>query len=113
MLIVDDDDRVRRALAELITASDGFTVASVSDASVAIVSIMSASDSRGLARVRTLAASMPVMVVSTVGSAADAATAAGAAAFVEMDGNADALIAALRALWAVPRLTAGGARGDG
>jgi DNA-binding NtrC family response regulator len=110
VLIVDNDTRLRRALTELVNASDGFavvategsshgvaTAATDAAATVALVVVDSAADRRALTRVRVLADQMPVVAVSATASAAGSATDAGATAFCEMDGNTDALVAALGA----------------
>lgn len=115
VLIVDNDDRVRRALTELINATEGFAVIAVEgaqgaaptptdEATVALVALRSISDHAGLERVRELSSDMAVVAVSSVSSVAAAAARAGAVAFCEMDGNTDVLITALR--------VASGVRGD-
>ena len=107
VLIVDNDSRVRRALTELINATQGFVVVAAegtgqtaqptnSEATVAVVALGSAADQEALTHIRTLADRMPVVAVSAVSSVATAAARAGATTFCEMDGNTDALIAAFR-----------------
>lgn len=113
VLIVDDDARVRRALTELINATEGFTAVTggqtqttgtsvTADAKIAVVGLRTTADKAGLERIRALAEQMPVVAVSAVSSAASAATGAGATAFCEMDGNTDTLIAALSTAAAFP-----------
>lgn len=108
VLIVDNDPRLRHALTELLNASEGFVVAgaegstqgvamaaSSAYATVALVVVASVADRAALLRVQVLADHMPVVAVSTAASVRGWALAAGATAFCEMDGNTDALIAAL------------------
>lgn len=99
--------RLRRALAELVNASDGLVVAASEGsnsgvavaatvgANVALVVVGSVADRTGLTRIRVLADQMPVVAVSAAASVGNAALAAGATTFCEMDGNTDAMIAAL------------------
>jgi DNA-binding NarL/FixJ family response regulator len=112
VLVVDGDARVRAALAELIDSTEGFTVVGTVDsvdgfdrsllgtdgaaaAAVAVVGLQPATPTIGLGHVRALTTRMPVLAVAASGSLQTAAAAAGAAAFCEMDGNAEALIQAL------------------
>ena len=110
VLIVDGDARLRRALTELVAASDGFVVAGAEGsthgvamaaasayATVALVVVSSVADRAGLLRVQVLAEHMPVVAASTAASVAGWTMAAGATTFCEMDGNNDVLIAALEA----------------
>jgi DNA-binding NarL/FixJ family response regulator len=108
VLIVEPDSRVRRALADLVESTDGLAVlaacAYVDEVEgvcgdgrpdVAVVSVRLASD-RGFAAVTRVARQVPVVAVAPVGSVASRAIAAGAAAFYDEDGDADALVAAIR-----------------
>ncbi len=108
VLIVDNDPRVRRALTELINATERFGVVAARgtrptadttgpEADVAVVALGSTTDQEGLKQIRALAERIPVVAVSAFSSVAPAAARAGATAFCEMDGNADALIDTLRA----------------
>jgi DNA-binding NarL/FixJ family response regulator len=108
VLIVERDSLVRRALADLIESTDGLAVLAacahvdeVEDVcrdgrpDAALVSVRLRSD-RGFAAVTRVALQVPVVAVAPVGGVASRAIAAGAAAFYDEDGDADALVAAIR-----------------
>ena len=107
MLIVENDPRVRSALSELLTASEGLCVVGVAatardalDAGdcldVALVDVRLPNLEDGLLVIRTLAAEgHPVVALSASAAARGASIAAGARAFLEKDSHPDALLAAL------------------
>lgn len=110
MLIVEADARVREALADLVGSTHGFAVLAacdsadeaentcrVSQADAALVSLSASPTDAGFATISRLAEQMPVLAVAPFGSLAGRAMAAGAAAFYDQDGDADALMALLRA----------------
>jgi DNA-binding NarL/FixJ family response regulator len=110
VLIVDDDDRVRRALGELVSATSGLAVcglaanpqeATAADADdapdVVLVDVLLPTLEDGLALIRDLSRRRrTVVAVSVSGLARGRALAAGAAAFVEKGTSPESLIAALR-----------------
>lgn len=111
VLVVDDDQRVRAALdrtialeADLVmvgaaadTAS-ALGLAQAHDPSVAVVDVLLPDAGAGLALVRRLAQrpGCAVVAISVRGGLRPAALAAGAVAFVEKDGDIDALLHAVR-----------------
>ncbi len=108
VLVVDDDARVRDALSHLLDEVTGLQCLAVDTGQamrlvtwwstvtdVAVVDLPSES-SAGSALVERLAGLVPVVVVSMSGSQRVAALAAGAVRFVEKDGDAAALVAAIR-----------------
>jgi DNA-binding NarL/FixJ family response regulator len=107
VLIVEDDPRVRSALSELLTASEGFCVRGVAATArdaldvgdrldVALVDVLLPDLEDGLLVIRTLAAEgHPVVALSASAAAQAASMAAGATTFVEKDSHPDALLAAL------------------
>ena len=108
VLVVDDDVRVRNALRHLLDDATGLQCLAVDSGQamrlviwgstvtdVAVVDMPSASSTRS-ALVERLAGLMPVVVVSMSGSTRIAALAAGALHFVEKDGDAAALVSAIR-----------------
>ncbi len=110
VLVVDGDQRVRAAVRALLDDGAGTEVQAVdrdeamrwqpqalAGIEVAVVDISTAS-SQDLTLVERLADVMPVVAVSMSGSARVAALAAGASLFVDKDGDASALVAAVRAV---------------
>lgn len=117
VLIVDDDPRVRAALIRMLDELADVHVAAVDseqalrlssmttiDTDVAVVDVVGPS-SRGEEVIRRLAPAVPVVAVSLSSTARSFALRAGAARFLEKDGDAGALIEAIRA-------AAGGAPGQ-
>jgi DNA-binding NtrC family response regulator len=111
VLVVDDDVRVRSALVETFaiesdlvvigeaaTAGTAITLAKGADPCVAVVDTLLPDATTGLALVRHLAErpGWAVVAMSVGGGLRPAALAAGAAAFVEKDGDIDALLHAVR-----------------
>ena len=110
VLVVDDDARVRRALEELIDASEGMRfVASARDMrqaleederaapAVALVDVLLPERAAGLAVIRALSArGRPVVAASVSAGVGDEALAAGAVRFVEKAPDPQPLLAALR-----------------
>ena len=106
-LIVENDPRVRSALSELLTASEGLCVVGIAatardtlDAGdwldVALVDVRLPDLEDGLLVIRKLAAEgHPVVALSVSAAAREASIAAGARAFFEKDSHPDALLAAL------------------
>lgn len=112
LLVVDDDPRVRRAIAPMIAlepdlvivaaAADAMTalvLAEGTDPSVALVDVLLPDEATGLALLGGLARRPGCVVVamSVRGGLRPAALAAGAIAFVEKSGDIDALLDAVRA----------------
>jgi two-component system response regulator DesR len=112
VLVVDDDPRVRAAIADTIAlepdlvmvaeAADAVaarTVADRTDPSVALVDVLLPDEATGLALVVSLneGAACAVVAMSVRGGLRRAALAAGAFAFVEKGGDIDALLQAVRA----------------
>jgi DNA-binding NarL/FixJ family response regulator len=111
VLVIDDDARVRAALADLLASttdlSSAVPAATAAEArataeddgpfDLALVDIRLPDPATGLALVRQLAAGLPVVAVSVSGAHRTSALAAGATAFLDKDGRPDALLAALRA----------------
>jgi DNA-binding NarL/FixJ family response regulator len=107
VLIVENDPRVRSALSELLTASEGLCVVGIAatardalDAGdwldVALVDVRLPDLEDGLLVIRKLAAEgHPVVALSASAAARAASIAAGARAFFEKDSHPDALLAAL------------------
>lgn len=117
VLIVDDDPRVRAALIRMLDELADVHVAAVDseqalrlssmttiDTDVAVVDVAGPA-SRGEEVIRRLAPAVPVVAVSLSSTARSFALRAGAARFLEKDGDAGALIEAIRA-------AAGGAPGQ-
>jgi DNA-binding NtrC family response regulator len=107
VLVVDDDVRVRNALRHLLDDMGGLQCLAVDGgqamrlavwgstvAHVAVVDVPSAA-SHSLALVERLAGLMPVVVVSMSASTRAFALGAGALGFVEKNGDAVALVAAI------------------
>lgn len=107
VLVVDDDARARAALVRALDDCDGLVAVGldreqalrlaegrghVADAVVLDVPHVTA---RALSAVASLAAASPLLVTSMSGAVEAPIRAAGAAAFVEKDGDADALVAAI------------------
>jgi DNA-binding NarL/FixJ family response regulator len=112
LLVVDDDPRVRQAIAGTIALEPGLMIVGEADnaaaalvmgahadPSVALVDVLLPDDVTGLALVRTLAErpTCAVVAMSVRGGLREAALAAGAVAFVEKGGDIDALLDAVRA----------------
>lgn len=107
VLIVEDDPRVRSALGELLTASEGLCVVGIAatardalDAGfwldVALIGVRLPDLEDGLLVIRKLAAEgHPVVALSASAAARVASIAAGARAFFEKGSHSDALLAAL------------------
>jgi DNA-binding NarL/FixJ family response regulator len=110
VLVVDDDARVRRALRELIDASEGMRVVAIAgDASnalradecagpaVALVDVLLPSQPDGIGVVRELALrGRPVVATSVSAAARNDALSAGALCFVEKGPDTQPLLTALR-----------------
>lgn len=109
VLIVDDDPRVRAALIRMLDELADVHVAAVDseqalrlssmttiDTDVAVVDVAGPA-SRGEEVIRRLAPAVPVVAVSLSSTAHSIALRAGAARFLEKDGDAGAMIAAIRA----------------
>jgi DNA-binding NtrC family response regulator len=114
VLVVDDDVRVRNALRHLLDDIGGLQCLAVDSgqamrlavwgatvAHVALVDVPSAASDL-FALVERLAELMPVVVVSMAASTCALALGAGALGFVEKNGDAGALVAAI--LWAADEL---------
>jgi DNA-binding NarL/FixJ family response regulator len=115
VLVIDDDARVRAALADLLASTADLTPAGTAATAaearaaderdgpfdLAIVDIRLPDPATGLALIRRLTARTPVVAVSVSGVHRTAALAAGARAFLDKDGRADALLATLRSSIAV------------
>ena len=109
VLVVDDDARVRAALGAELTAA-GCRVEALapddlaagtrrpSETDVALVDVALPAVDTGLALIRRLSATLPVVAFSINGAACAAALAAGAAAYLEKDGDTDRLLRTLHAL---------------
>lgn len=116
VLVVDDDARVCRALADLINATEGMRVAAIArdlsqalDAderatpAVALVDVLLPKPADGLAVVEALSLSgRPVVATSVSAAVRGAAIAAGAVRFVEKGPDAQPLLAALRQAAGLP-----------
>jgi DNA-binding NarL/FixJ family response regulator len=111
LLVVDDDPRVRQAIAgtialesdltivaEAADATSALSMADATDPSVALVDVLLPDAVTGLALIRSLNArpTGAVIAMSVRGGLREAALAAGAVAFVEKGGDIDGLLAALR-----------------
>lgn len=108
---MDDDARVREGLAhtmaleaDLMVVAEATAVAALAlaeraDPSVALVDVLLPDSTTGLALVTNLAQrpGCAVVAMSVRGSLRAAAIAAGSVAFVEKDGDIDAILAAVRA----------------
>jgi CheY-like chemotaxis protein len=118
LLVVDDDPRVRAAIAQTVSGEDDLTlVGECSDAlgavamagnvfaSVALVDLLLPNRRIGLDLVRSLAGTFgcAVVAMSVRGGLRDDALAAGAFAFVEKGGDIDAVLTAVRAAAATCR----------
>lgn len=112
LLVVDDDPRVRAAIAQTVSGEDDLAlVAECSDAlgavalaassfaSVALVDLLLPDKRIGLDLVRSLASTSgcAVVAMSVRGGLRHDALAAGAVAFVEKGGDIEAVLAAVRA----------------
>lgn len=115
VLVVDDDPRVRAALVSMLHGTDGLYVVAVDTdqvlrlsgaatlrADVALADLPDDSEP-SLRVVRRLSAAMPVVAVSMQGATRLPALQAGAAAFVEKDGDAAAILRAIAAARAASR----------
>lgn len=109
VLVVDDDPRVRVSLQHLLDQADDMHVVAVepdqamrliaiyrAPADVALIDIPGANGT-GLELVERIATTTVVVAMGLRTSAAQEARAAGAFAFVEKDGDADDILAAIRA----------------
>lgn len=109
VLVVDDDTRVRAALAALIDATPGLqvaaTTASTADvvaigrrvrATVAVVDVDSGQLAGGFSAIRGLAEHVTVVAVGDATAAGNRARDAGAIAVCDKNGNLDALTAAVQ-----------------
>ena len=111
LLVVDDDPRVRQAIAPTIAlepdlmlvgeaadAATAMTLAEGADPSVALVDVLLPDEATGLALVRglDLRPGCAVVAMSVRGGLREAALAAGAVAFVEKAGDIDAILDAIR-----------------
>lgn len=115
VLVVDEDARVRSALSSLLTGPDGLEVvavgpsearqltrAQVRDYEVAVVNAPDQSP-LSLGLLRRLGAAVPVVAMSMSGSMRLPALQAGAAAFVEKDGDGEAIHRAVATVRAARR----------
>jgi DNA-binding NarL/FixJ family response regulator len=118
LLVVDDDARVRAAISQTIAlekdmvmvadaadATTALVLAARADPAVALVDVLLPNDLTGLALVRGLRNQRPrcaVVAMSVRGGVREAALAAGAVAFVEKEGDIDALLGAVRTAAAPP-----------
>ena len=113
LLVVDDDPRVRQAIAltialepdlvivaEAADATTALALADGADPSVALVDLLVPEDVTGLALVRSLSERphCAVVAMSIRGGLRDAALADGAVAFVEKSGDIDAVLDVVRAV---------------
>lgn len=110
VLVVDDDARARAALVRALDDCGGLVAVGLDheqalrlserDASIAdaVVLDVPRADPPALRLVAALAATGPLLVTSMSGSVAEPTRAAGAVAFVEKDGDADALVTAIASL---------------
>lgn len=118
LLVVDDDPRVRQAIAPTIAlepdlvmvaeaadATTAMALADSADPSVALVDVLIPDGTTGLALVRSLAdrPGCAVVAMSVRGGLRHAALAAGAVAFVEKSSDIDAVLDAVRGAAAPPR----------
>jgi DNA-binding NarL/FixJ family response regulator len=109
VLVVDDDPRVRAALVRMLDELADVHVAAVDSEQALRLSLLTTIDtdvavvdvagpvSRGEQVIRRLAPAVPVVAVSLSSNARSCALRAGAARFLEKDGDAGALIEAIRA----------------
>lgn len=107
VLVVDDDPRVRASVVHLLDQLGGVTAIAVdadqawrlsemqTAADVAVVDVPGVGGA-GLRLVSRLASMTTVVAVGLSASAGRAALGAGAVAFVEKDGDADALVTTIR-----------------
>lgn len=107
VLVVDEDPRVRASLVRLLDEVGGMRAIAVdfdqawrlsemrTAADVALVDVPGG-DEVGLRLVPRLASTTTVVAVGLSASAGEAALGAGAVSFVEKDGDADALVTAIR-----------------
>jgi CheY-like chemotaxis protein len=117
LLVVDDDPRVRAAIAQTIAlepdlmmvaeAADARTalaLAECADPLVALVDVLLPDDVSGLALVASLnrRPGCAVVAMSVRGGVRAAALAAGAVAFVEKESDIDAILSTVRAAGATP-----------
>lgn len=104
VLVVDDDHRARAALVRALDDCPGLRAVGLDQEQAArladvqathadaVVVDLPRATTRSLRAVTSLAALAPVLVTSLSGAVAGAARAAGATAFVEKDGDGDALV---------------------
>jgi len=108
VLVVDDDPRVRASLVHLldevgavnaiaVDADQAWRLAAMGAAADVAVVDVPGGDGVGLRLVSHLASMMPVVAVGLRASVGKIARGAGAVAFVEKDGDADTLVATIRA----------------
>jgi DNA-binding NarL/FixJ family response regulator len=110
VLVIDDDARVRTALCALLVSSTDLVpteAATAADAraaadrdgsfDVAVIDVRLPDAATGLALIRQVARSTPVVAISVSSSHRPDALAAGAAAFLDKDGRPDLLLAAVNA----------------
>ena len=110
VLVVDDDTRVRAAIAALIDATPGLqvaaTIGSTADAlaigryvgaTVAVVDIDAGQTDDDFASIRELAEHLTVIAIGTATASAIRALQAGATAVCDKNGDPDALTAAVEA----------------
>ncbi len=115
VLVVDDDPRVRAALSSLLTGPGGLEVVAVGPGEARRltrllvrdyeVAVVDAPDQSALALglLRRLGAAVPVVAMSLSGAMRLPALQAGAAAFVEKDGDGEAIQRAVAAVRAARR----------
>ena len=109
VLVVDDDTRVQSGLRQLLATtpdvelaaaaaslSEAHQALAAAEVDVALVDVRLPTSEAGLALIRELAEVLPVVALSINGAARREALAAGAGAYLEKDGDPDALVAALR-----------------
>jgi DNA-binding NarL/FixJ family response regulator len=112
VLIADADARVRAALRSFLSTAPGFDIVAEAGTAAAalelarahapaaaVVSVQPPGEAESLALLRTLTGELdiPAVAISTRGGLRTRALAAGACQFVEKDGSADLLLAALHA----------------
>lgn len=105
---MDDDPRVRASLVHLldevgavnaiaVDADQAWRLSAMGAAADVAVVDVPGGDGSGLRLVSRLASMMPVVAVGLRASVGEIARGAGAVAFVEKDGDADTLVASIRA----------------
>jgi CheY-like chemotaxis protein len=115
VLVVDDDPRVRLAMAAELTAvgwhptavgPDQLTLTDheeqATEFDVALVDVALPTVTAGLTVITALALEIPVVAFSINGASRDAALAAGASAYLEKDGNTDRLLDVLHSASTTP-----------